>query len=150
MTEKIVKVQSTEAADDKSIDFNQNVAGAPSVVLEKRVQSPYDYVLVNTFALRAELEDASGNRLTDGDITLAVAPPDSKDRREIDDKDLRTYSDLTFTEQRQDDFAGQVGVEVEAGEFVVPTDHRILVIVDSDTQLDTGESYIELEARREN
>jgi len=150
MTEKKVKIQSTEATEDDSIEFNQNIAGAPSVVLEKEVQAPYDYVLINTFALRAELEDSSGTRLREGDITLAVAPPDSKDRREVDDKDLRTYSDLTASEQRQDDFAGQVGYEVESGELVVPTDHRILVLVDSQTQLDTAESYIELEARREN
>lgn len=146
---KKVKIRSDKASEDDSIEFTQNTSGALTPVLRKTVQSPYDYVLVNTYALRAILEDASGSRIKDGEIVVAVSPPDTRDRREVDEKYLRTYGDLSVSEQRQDDYASQVGIEVEQGQLVVPTDHEIVVLVDSDTQIDKSKSFLELEAQRE-
>ena len=146
---KKVKIRSDEASEDDSIEFTSNTAGALTPVLRKTVQSPHDYVLVNTYALRTVLENSSGDRIKDGEIVVAVSPPDTRDRREVDEKYLRTYGELSRSEQRQDDFASQVGVEVEQGELVVPTDHEIIVLVDSSEEIDTGSSFVELEAQRE-
>lgn len=146
---KKVKVQSTEASDDDSIEYQQNVAGAISPVLTKEVQSPYQYVLVNSFALRIDARDASNNKIKDGKVIMGVQAPDDEGIKAVDDRDLRTYGDLTFTEQRQDDFQSQVQYEVESGEFVVPTDFTVGVYMDSSTQIDTGNSFVEFEANRE-
>jgi len=146
---KKVKIRSDEATDDESVEFTENTPGALTPVLQKQVQSPYDYVLVNTYALRAELKDSSGDTIRDGEVVVSVSPPDTRDQREIDEKYLRTYGDLSISEQRQSDFASQVGIEVEQGELVVPTDHEIIVQVDSSTAIDTDKSFVELEAQRE-
>lgn len=146
---KKVKVQSTEASNNDSITYEQNVANALSPVLTKEVQSPYQYVLVNTFAMRVDARDGSDNKIKDGDAVLGVSPPDSKTVQAIDERDLRTYGDLSFTEQRQDDFSSQVQYEVESGELVVDTDYTVGIYLDSGTQINTSNSFFEFEAQRE-
>lgn len=146
---KKVKVQSTEASSDDSITYEQNIAGAVSPVLTKEVQSPYQYVLVNSYALRIDARDGSDNKIDSGKAILGVSAPDDPGIHAVDDRDLRTYSDLSFTEQRQDDFQNQVQYEVESGEFVVDTDFTVGVYLNTDTQIDTGNSFVEFEANRE-
>lgn len=146
---KTVKVQSSEASNDDSITYEQNVANALSPVLTKEVQSPFQYVLVNTFAMRVDARDGSDNKIKDGDVVLAVSPPDSQTKQAIDERDLRTYGDLSFTEQRQDDFSAQVQYEVESGELLVDTDYTVGIYLDSGTQINTSNSFFEFEAKRE-
>lgn len=146
---KKVKVQSTEASSDDSITYEQNIANAISPVLTKEVQAPYQYVLVNSFALRIDARDASNNKIKGGKAILGVSAPDDEGIHAVDDRDLRTYGDLSFTEQRQDDFQSQVQYEVESSEFVVQTDYTVGVYLDTDTQIDTGNSFVEFEANRE-
>lgn len=146
---KKVKVQSTEASSDDSITYEQNIANAISPVLTKEVQSPYQYVLVNSFALRIDARDGSNNKISNGKAILGVQAPDDEGIHSVDDRDLRTYSDLSFTEQRQDDFQNQVQYEVESNEFVVQTDYTVGVYLDTDTQIDTSNSFVEFEANRE-
>jgi len=146
---KDVPILSSRASEDDSIEFTDTVAGAEDVLLKKTVQSPYQYVLVNGEELIADIRDGSDDPIKDGDIVLAVSPPDTRDQREVDEKDLRTYAELSQTEQRQSDFRSQVAYEVENGELVVPTDHEILVLVDSSTGASASNSFVEIGAVRE-
>jgi len=146
---KDVTILSSKADEKDSIEFTDTVAGATDTLLKKTVQSPYEFVLVNGEQLIADIRDSSDDPITDGDIILAVSPPDTRDQREIDEEDLRTYAELSQTEQRQSDFRNQVAYEVEKGELVVPTDHEILVLIDSDTAVDTSNSFVEVNAVRE-
>lgn len=146
---KKIKVQSTEASKDDSITYQQNVAGAQSPVLTKEVQAPYQLVLVNSFALRIDARDGSNNKIDSGTAVLGVSPPDDPTVQSIDDRDLRTYSNLSFNEQLQEDFQNQVQYEVEMGEFEVNTNFIVGVYLDADTQIDTGNSFVEFEALRE-
>lgn len=143
------KIQSTEASSDDSITYEQNVAGALSPVLTKKVQSPFQYVLVNTLAMRVDARDGSDNKIKDGDAVVGVSPPDSETIQAVDERDLRTYGDLSFTEQREDKFSSQVQYEVESGELVVDTDYEFGIFMNSDTQINTSNSFFELEAQRE-
>lgn len=143
------KITSSEASDKEHITYEQNVAGALSPVLTAEVQSPYQWVLVSGLAVRVDARDSNGDKISDGNVAVAVSPPNKRDKKVIDDKDLRTYADLSFTEQREDSYASQVQYEVDSGEFVVNTDFTTGIYLDTDTQIDTGESYFELEFQQE-
>jgi len=141
-----VKIKST----DSNVDFTQNSTGTFDTILNFEVPSPFEYRLVNGKALRVDLEDSGGSDLEDtSEVLLAWQPPTDETVRKVDKKDLRTYNGLSFSEQRDDDFSDQVSYEVEQGVLKIPTDYNILVQLDSPTQIDTSNSYVELEVQRE-